>query len=258
MSMAIGTLRRSASIWRREALVWRHLYRTSILLNFGQPLMWLVAFGLALGSYISLGRPGGYLSFVAPGLLAITAMNVVTFDTLFGTWIKAHQWGVYDAVATTPVSPGEVVLGNFVWESTRAVLYGGVFMLVMALLGLFHSPWGLLLPLVLAAMGPLFSGPAMAWAILCKRSFHHLFYYTELVVSPMFFFSGAFFPVDRLPSYLQVAIWITPLYHVVTLERALTYGTLTWSLLVDVAYIAALTLALAPVAVRLLNRQLTS
>ena len=105
MSMAIGTLRRSASIWRREALVWRHLYRTSILLNFGQPLMWLVAFGLALGSYISLGRPGGYLSFVAPGLLAITAMNVVTFDTLFGTWIKAHQWGVYDAVATTPVSP---------------------------------------------------------------------------------------------------------------------------------------------------------
>ena len=185
-------------------------------------------------------------------------MNVVTFDTLFGTWIKTHQWGVYDAVATTPVSPGEVVLGNFVWESTRAVLYGGVFMLVMALLGLFHSPWGLLLPLVLAAMGPLFSGPAMAWAILCKRSFHHLFYYTELVVSPMFFFSGAFFPVDRLPSYLQVAIWITPLYHVVTLERALTYGTLTWSLLVDVAYIAALTLALAPVAVRLLNRQLTS
>jgi len=81
----VASLRRSASIWRREAAVLRHLYRTSILLNFGQPLMWLLASGLALGSYVSLGRPGNYLSFVAPGLLAITAMNVVTFDTMFAT-----------------------------------------------------------------------------------------------------------------------------------------------------------------------------
>jgi lipooligosaccharide transport system permease protein len=256
--MAVAALRRSASIWRREAVVWRHLYQTSILLNFGQPLMWLLAFGLALGSYVSLGRPGNYLTFVGPGLLAITAMNVVTFDTMFGTWIKAYEWGVYDAVATTPVSPREVVLGTFAWESTRAVMYGGVFMLVMALLGLFHSGWALLLPLVLASVGPLFSAPAMAWAILCKRSFHHLFYYTELVVSPMFFFSGAFFPVDRLPGYLQAVIWVTPLYHVVALARALTYGTLSWGLLVDAAYIVAVTLVLAPIAVRLLNRQLTS
>jgi lipooligosaccharide transport system permease protein len=254
----VATLRRSASIWRREAVVWRHLYRTSILLNFGQPLMWLLAFGLALGAYVSLGRPGNYLSFVAPGLLAITAMNVVTFDTIFGTWVKAYEWGVYDAVATTPVSPREMVLGTFAWESTRAVMYGGVFMIVMVGLGLFHSWWALLLPLVLASVGPLFSGPAMAWAILSKRSFHHLFYYTELVVSPMFFFSGAFFPVDRLPGYLQVVIWITPLYHVVNLARALTYGTLAWGLLVDAAFIAALTLVLAPITMRLLDRHLTT
>ncbi len=83
--MIVASLARSASIWRREALVWRHIWRTSILLNFGQPLMWLVALGFALGSYISLGRPGSYLAFVAPGLLGITAMNIVTFDTMFGT-----------------------------------------------------------------------------------------------------------------------------------------------------------------------------
>jgi len=151
-----------------------------------------------------------------------------------------------------------VVLGTFAWESTRAVMYGGVFMLVMLWLGLFHSWWALLLPLVLASVGPLFSAPAMACAILCKRSFHHLFYYTELVVSPMFFFSGAFFPVDRLPAYLQAMIWVTPLYHVVTLARALTSGSLSWGLLVDAAYIAAVTLVVAPVTIRLLNRQLTT
>ncbi len=78
----VASLARSASIWRRQALVWRHLWRTSVLLNFGQPVMWLVAFGFALGSYITLGCPGSYLAFVAPGLLAITAMNIVTFDTM--------------------------------------------------------------------------------------------------------------------------------------------------------------------------------
>ena len=98
----------------------------------------------------------------------------------------------------------------------------------------------------------------MAWAILSKRSFHHLFCYTELVVSPMFFFSGAFFRGDRLPGFLQVVIWITPLFHVVNLARALTYGTLAWGLLVDAAFIAALAPVLAPITIRPLNRHLTS
>jgi lipooligosaccharide transport system permease protein len=245
-------------MWMRDALVWRHLWRTSILLNFGQPLMWLVAFGFALGSYISLGRPGSYLGFVAPGLLAITAMNVVTFDTMFGTWVKLHEWGVYEAVSTTPVSPREIVFGTFVWESTRAVMYGGVFMLVMLLLGLFRSPLALVLPLVLAAVGPLFAAPAIAWSVVTGRSFSNLFYYTELVISPMFFFSGAFFPVDRLPQYLQVPIWITPLFHVVQIARGLTSGQVSGGLLVDAAYLLLVTALITPVSVRVLNRVLTT
>lgn len=253
-----ASLTRILSIWRREALVWRHIWRTSILLNFGQPLMWLVAFGVALGSYIALGRPGTYLGFVAPGLLAITAMNVVTFDTMFGTWVKAHEWGVYEVVSTTPVSPREIVLGTFLWESTRAVMYGGVFMLVMLLLGLFSSPWAVLLPVVLAAVGPLFAAPAMAWSVVTGSSFNNLFYYTELVISPMFFFSGAFFPVDRLPQYLQVPIWITPLFHVVQIARGLTVGQVSAWLWVDAAYLLLVTALITPVSVRLLNRMLTS
>lgn len=254
----IQGLRRGSSIWVREALVWRHLWRTSLLLNFGQPLMWLVAFGFALGSYISLGRPGSYLAFVAPGLLAITAMNIVTFDTMFGTWVKLHEWAVYEAVSTTPVSPLEIVLGTFLWESTRAVMYGGVFMLVMLLLGLFASPWALLLPLLLAATGPLFAAPAMAWAIVTGRRFNNLFYYTELVISPMFFFSGAFFPVDRLPGYLQAPIWITPLYHVVQISRGLAQGQIGGALWIDAAYLLAVTALIAPITVRLLDRYLTT
>jgi lipooligosaccharide transport system permease protein len=254
----IASLARCISIWRREALVWRHLWRTSILLNFGQPLMWLVAFGVALGSYISLGRPGSYLGFVAPGLLAITAMNIVTFDTMFGTWVKLHEWGVYEAVSTTPVSPREIVFGTFLWESTRALMYGGVFMLVMLLLGLFGSPWALLLPFLLVAVGPLFAAPAMAWSVVTGSSFNNLFYYTELVISPMFFFSGAFFPVERLPRYLQVPIWITPLYHVVQIARGLTFGQISGSLLVDAAYLLLVTAIVTPVSIRLLNRILTT
>jgi len=254
----IASLARCASIWRREALVWRHLWRTSILLNFGQPLMWLVAFGVALGSYISLGRPGSYLGFVAPGLLSITAMNIVTFDTMFGTWVKLHEWGVYEAVSTTPVSPREIVFGTFLWESTRALLYGGVFMLVMLLLGLLGSPWAVLLPVLLVGVGPLFAAPAISWSVVTGSSFNNLFYYTELVISPMFFFSGAFFPVERLPRYLQVPIWITPLYHVVQIARGLTFGQVSGSLWVDAAYLLLVTALVTPLSIRLLDRILTT
>ena len=116
----------------------------------------------------------------------------------------------------------------------------------------------MLLPVLLAAVGPLFAAPATAWAIVTGQSFNNLFYYTELVISPMFFFSGAFFPVDRLPQYLQLPIWITPLYHVVQIARGLALGQVSGWLCVDAAYLLIVTAVIAPISIRLLNRFLTT
>lgn len=245
------------SIWNREFRVWRHMYRESLLLNFAQPLMWLTTFGFALGAYVSLGRPVGYLAFVAPGLLATMAMSIVTFDMLFGTQFKLHAWNLYEAVVTTPVTPGGIVMGEFLWASTRAVVFGGAFLLVMVAFGLVRSAWALSLPLLLVAMGPLFAAPAIVWAVR-SRKLSHLFYYTELVVMPMFFFSGAFFPVDRLPATVQAIVWVLPLSHAVNISRALCLGDLDRGLLVDAAYMLLLTGLLAPLAARALGKSLTT
>jgi lipooligosaccharide transport system permease protein len=115
-----------------------------------------------------------------------------------------------------------------------------------------------LLPVLLATVGPLFAAPAIAWAVVTGKSFNNLFYYTELVISPMFFFSGAFFPVDRLPQYLQLPIWITPLYHVVQVARGLALGQVSGWLWADAAYLLLVTALITPISIRLLNRLLTT
>lgn len=251
-----AAVRLARRVWWREFVAWRHMIVSSTLLNFGQPVMWLTTFGLALGAYISLGRPGSYLQFVAPGLLATTAMNVVTFDALFGTYLKVTEWGTYEAVVATPVGPGAIVAGVFAWQATRALLFGTVFILVMLAFGLVRAPTALLLLPLLLVIGPLFAAPAMAWAVSFRR-FHRLFYYTELVISPMFFFSGAFFPLGRLPGALRDLIWVMPLSHVVVLSRAFTDGRLGPGLLVDGGYAVAVAAVLAPLAVIRLTRRLT-
>jgi lipooligosaccharide transport system permease protein len=108
------------------------------------------------------------------------------------------------------------------------------------------------------AGAPLFGLPAMAWAAWAgRRGRINLFYYTEAVVAPMFFFSGAFFPVESLPGYLRAAVWVMPLYHLVNISRALASGSLQGGVLIDIAYCLCVTAVFAALVVRLFGRQLT-
>ncbi len=246
---------RARRVWWREWIAWRRVYKTSVILNFGEPFLYLVAFGVTLGSYVQLGGSRSYINFVAPALIAVSAMNAVTFDSIFGSWNKMHDKRVYEAMVTAPLTPQDIVLGEFFWQSTRAVLYGMTFAAVMLALGLVHSPWALLLPFVLLILGPLFAAPALAWAGLMDN-FDHLFYYIGLLITPMFFFSGVFFPLDRLPTLAQDLIWLSPLYHAATICRALVNGTPTWRLLVDAGYMLLLATLLAQAPLRVLSRRL--
>jgi lipooligosaccharide transport system permease protein len=247
---------RARRVWWRDFIAWRRVYKTSVILNFGEPFLYLLAFGFALGSYVRLGGSQSYAAFVAPGLIAMTAMNTVTFDTLFGGWNNMHEKRVYEAIVTAPISPHDLVLGEFFWQSTRAVLYGTTFALVMLLFGLVKSPWALLVPFVLVIMGPLFAAPALAWAGLMEN-FEYLFYYIGLLITPMFFFSAVFFPLDRFPAAIQGLIWLSPLYHAATLCRALVSGTPHWSLFLDVGYMIGLAILLALAPLRILGRRLS-
>jgi lipooligosaccharide transport system permease protein len=243
-------------VFRRDFLSWVKYYRSSILLNFGEPLTNLLALGFGLGMYVAKMDGVPFIDFIGPGLLAVTSMNAVTFDTTFGSYDRLNINGVYEAMVTTPISAGEIVAGEFLWEACRSLLYGAVFFIVLLALGLVHSWWALLLPLPLMVTGALFSAPALFVATKAKNH-EQLFYYFTLVITPMFMFSGVFFPLAKLPAVIRDLILITPLVHVVNIVRALILGHLTPSLWVDAAVLVIYTMGLSALPATALKKRLT-
>lgn len=232
--------RQAFHVWVRHLLAWKRFYRSSIVLNFVEPVTGLVALGLGLGSYVHLINGISFIQFIGPGLVAVTAMNAVTFDALFSTYNHLHDDKVYPSMITSPLTTDDVVAGMILWQATRALLYGGTFMIVILAFGLIHSLWALLALPVLALTGVMFSVPAMCIASVVK-AFDQMFYYITLAITPMFMFSGIFFPPSRLPSAVQGAIWFTPLYHVAHLIRNLVLGQPSMDLFGDLLWMLVFT-----------------
>ena len=252
-----GLVQAAAAVWWRDFVAWRKFWRSSILLNFGEPLTNLLALGIGLGAYVAVMQGVTFLQFIAPGLLAVTAMNAVTFDSGFETYDKLNSSGVYAAMLTSPLTVPEIVLGEYLWEATRAVLYGSVFFIVILAFGLVHSLWSLLLPVPLVLIGVLFTAPALYVAAVA-RTHEQLFYYFSLVITPMFMFSGVFFPVGHLPWLVRDIIYVLPLYHGVELTRALVLGQMNPGVLWQFVWLVVYAATLAYLPVRALARRLTT
>jgi lipooligosaccharide transport system permease protein len=239
----------------RNFLAWRKYYKSSVLLNFGEPLTNLLALGFGLGTYVARMQGYPFADFIGPGLLAVTAMNAVTFDVTFEAYDRLHENGIYQAMVSSPLSPAEIVGGELLWEAGRSLFYGAVFFVVLLALGLVHSWWSVLLPVPLAWAGFLFACPGL-WVATQANNHEQLFYYFSLFITPMFLFSGVFFPLTRLPAAARDIIVLTPLVHVVNVVRALILGSVTPNLWQDAAWLVGYTLVLAALPVRALTRRL--
>ncbi len=258
MSHANAFWSSALAVWWRNFLAWRKFWRSSILLNFGEPLTNLLALGLGLGAYVSSMMQGvSFLQFIAPGLLAVTAMNAVTFDSGFDGYDRLNSNGVYAAMMTSPLTVPEIVAGEYLWEATRSLLYGAVFFIVVLAFGLVHSLWVVLLPIPLALFGVVFAAPALYVAARAKTH-EQLFYYFSLVITPMFMFSGVFFPVNHLPWYIADIIYALPLYHGVDLARSLMLGQISLACLWDLLWILGYAAVLSYLPVKALERRLTA
>ncbi len=263
--MAVGVMavlqpqpRQAFNVWYRHLLCYLRFYRTSILLNFVEPITGLVALGIALGRFVHLppGIYGSFLQFVGPGLVCVTAMNAVSFDTLFSTYNFLFENKVYPSLISSPLEIDDLVVGTMAWEATRAVIYGGVFMIVITAFGLVHTFAAVLVIPVLALSGLMFAAPALCVAALA-RQFQQMFYYMTLVITPMYMFAGIFFPItNKLPSAVRTAIWFTPLYHVAHLVRSLCENQLSVGLWGDVLWITVLTAILSLFPSRLIRGRL--
>ena len=219
------------------------VYRRDWLLfvsGFLEPLLYLLSIGIGIQQLVGdFTLPDGtqvsYTEFVAPAMLAASAMNGSLFDATFGVFFKLKYEKVYDAVLATPLRPVDVAVGELVWSLLRAALYAVMFVAVMAALGLTSSWWTVLAPLAAVVIGYAFAGAGMALTTW-MRSWQD-FDFITLAVLPMFLFSATFFPLDRYPDGVQWLVQLTPLYHGVVLCRDLTTGVLEPRMLVAVAYL---------------------
>jgi len=215
----------------------------AIFSGFFEPLFFLLAMGQGLGSLVGgVVGPGGqpltYAAFIAPGLLAASAMNGAVYESTFTFFFKLKYGKLYDAILVTPLGPVDIALGEIGWSLIRGGLYAVGFLGVMLAFGLISSPWALL-----ALPAALFVAFAFASIGMAATSFMRSwqdFDLVQLAVLPMFLFSGTFFPLSVYPPALQWVVQAFPLYHAVELMRGLTTGVVGWSTLTHMMYFAVM------------------
>jgi len=194
--------------------------------GFIEPVFWLVGVGVGLNSIVSdvevAGELIAYREFVAPGLIAVAAMNGAAFDSTFNFFYKLHYLKLYDAMLATPLTLGNIVVGEVSWSVMRSSLYACVFLALTALLGLISSPLAILIVPVAALTGFCISAIGVLSTTFIRN--WNDFDYLSLSIQLLFLCSGTFFPVTVYPSWGQVLVNFTPLYHSVELCRHLALG----------------------------------
>ncbi|HEX6262380.1 MAG TPA: ABC transporter permease [Actinomycetota bacterium] len=248
-------LRSAFRLWQRNATIYRRTYKMNLLPNFFEPFLYLLAMGLGLGAYLSQVEGIRYIDFIAPGLVATAAMFGTSYDVTFNAFVKLRFGKVYDAVMSTPLTPEDIALGELLWGTTRAFIYGVVFLIIASFFGVVHSWLALLAPLAIALIGMMFSVIGLAFTAVVPLIDYFTYYWT-LFITPMFLFSGIFFPLDRLPDWVQSVAWFIPLHQAVNLMRALMLHGDLGAAAAAAAWIVVLTAALGVLPLNLLRRRM--
>jgi lipooligosaccharide transport system permease protein len=210
----------------RNLLVYRRIWLL-IVSGFFEPVFYLFSLGVGIGALVgSVAGPDGrlidYTAFVAPALLASSAMNGAIYDSTMNVFFKLKYAKTYDAMLSTPLEPADIAVGEIAWAQLRGTLYSSAFLLVMLVLGLIDSWWALLALPASVLIGLAFAAVGMACTSF-MRSWQD-FEFVQLAILPMFLFSTTFYPLSVYPRPLQVLVELTPLFHGIELVRPLTTG----------------------------------
>jgi len=220
-------------VWESNLAVYRRIWKSNLLGSFVQPFLYLLGMGIGVGTLVDQG-PGStdvlggveYVQFLAPALIATTAMMVVAQEAMWPV-MDGFMWSsAYRAMTATPLEPGEIAAGVALWHGTRAALAATGVATVLALFPQTRA-WGLIPAVAFAVLtGLAFALPISAWSSTrdSDQSFPAIM---RFAIVPMFLFAGAFYPIEQLPGWLQPVAWITPLFHGVELCRGSVLGTLT-------------------------------
>ncbi|MEV4624551.1 ABC transporter permease [Asanoa sp. NPDC049573] len=227
----------------RHLWVLRHGRPWNLVVNgVFEPFLYLLSIGVGIGQLVGGGSGGSgvsaYAAFVAPALLATSAMNSAVNETTANVWWRVRFDKVYDAIVTTPMRIGDIALGEIAASVLRSTLSSTCFFVVILLLGMVHSWWALLAVPAAVLIAYAFSAAGLAAATYIREPHHHQ--YLQLVMLPMFLFATTFYPLSVYPPVLQVLVAALPLYQSIELMRGLTTGDLGPGMLAATAYLLAL------------------
>ena len=247
-------IKRAFRVWQRHWLVYTKLYRTSFALNFAEPALYLVAMGLGLGSFVKDIHGQPYIKFIAPGIVASSSVFAAVYECTYGTYIRMTFQKTFDAILATPVSLDDLVAGELIWGATKSVIFGITIMIVIALFGLSDSPLLVLAIPFIFLGGFIFAELSLIFCAIVPGIDFFSYFYT-LFMTPLFLFSGIFFPLDAMPRLVADLAYFTQLYHLVNICRAFSAGTIsgaTWSMV----WIFVMVIVLAPLHFRLMKKRI--
>ena len=234
---------RAQRMIERNLIVYRRIW-VVLFSGFFEPVFYLLSIGVGVGFLVNQGvtLPNGrvvtYTAFVAPALLASSAMNGAVYESTLNVFFRL-KWGkVYDGILATPLQPLDIALGEIAWSQIRGCLYAIGFTIVMAMFGLVTSLWGILAIPIALLIGFAFAGVGMASTTFMKG--WQDFDLIQLVIQPLFLFSGTFFPVSQYPEGLRWLVQISPLYHGIELLRAVMLNSFDWSVLGHIGFLLAM------------------
>jgi len=253
--MSTGVFR----VWQRNLAVYRQNWKISFMPPLLEPLLYLTAFGIGFSGLIGEVNYGGekisYLAFIAPALLAINIMNNAFFENTYASFVRMYYQKTFDAMMATPLSATEIITGEIVWGATKSVIATVIMMAILAFFDLIAYPGGLLLiPLAFCggfafgAVGMYFTG------IVSHIELFNLPFF--LFITPMFLFSGTFFPLEGMPLWARWLAGALPLTHLVDLARGLCYGRFAGAVLPALGYLLLFAAIFYPLALARMRRRL--
>ena len=226
-------------VWQRNRDVFFRLWHSEAPGFLAEPIIVLLAMGFGLGAYIGMVDGQRYIEFIAPGIIASYAMFSASFECTYASFVRMEFQKTYDAIIATPLNVEDVVAGEIFWGATRSLMTGTVILVIAAAFQLVHSPWAVFIPLVAFLEGIMFASIAILFTSIVPAIYSFNYYFT-LFITPMFLFSGVFFPLSSFPEIVQTLSWVLPLTPVVHLTRALVNGEIRLELLWALALIIVL------------------
>jgi lipooligosaccharide transport system permease protein len=246
-------------VWQRNLTVYHQSWKISFIPPLLEPLFYLLAFGAGLSGLVGNIRYQGeeisYVRFIAPALVAITVMNSAFFENTYASFVRMYYQKTFDAMMATPLTVEEIITGEILWGATKSVIATAIMMAVISGFGLIRYPEGLLL-LPLAFLGGLAFGAAGMVCTAVTPNIELFNLPVFLFITPMFLFSGTFFPIENLPLWAQKTAALLPLTNLVDLSRAFTHGRIDASLLPGAVYLAAFASVVFPLAIRKMRQRL--